>query len=647
MESIFWSIPATSIIAILFILYLILRINSFSEGSERMVKIAQAVRIGSRAYLNRQLRAVAIFFGVVFIILLLLTFNRLLPEFVPYAFLTGGLFSALAGYIGMNVATNASSRTAEAARGSLNMALRVAFSAGSVMGIIVVALGLLFLAIWFFILNRYYQHLPDIGRMQNITATLLCSGMGASAYALFARVGGGIYTKAADVGADLVGKVEAGIPEDDPRNPAVIADNVGDNVGDVAGMGADLYESYVGAIVASMALAFAAGLGLGGVLFPMVLAGAGTLASIIGTFFVQVKEGADQYGLLLAIRRGVWVASIIVAVVAYFLTSFLIGPGHQNVFFSIVFGLIGGNIIGFSSEYYTSDAYSQTRSVARASSTGPATVILEGLSVAMRSTAIPVITVAVAVILSFLVSGGFKNIELGLYGIGIAAVGMLSTLGITLATDAYGPVADNAGGNAQMAELPPEVRERTDGLDALGNTTAATGKGFAIGSAALTAMALIAAYQERISILGGNLSLSLMDPKVVVGLLIGAMMPFLFCSMILGAVSRTASRIVFEVRRQFKEIKGLIDGKAEPDYARAVDICTRSAQTEMILPSLLAILVPIILGVILSADGVVGLLIGALISGFAMAIFMANAGGAWDNAKKYIEKGNMGGKGSS
>ncbi|RKX69083.1 sodium-translocating pyrophosphatase [candidate division WOR-3 bacterium] len=644
MANIFWLIPGSAILGVIFTLVLIRRIFSLSEGSDEMKRIATAVRIGARAYLNRQLRAIFIFFAIAFFLLIFLSFSGMLPTFVPYAFLTGGLFSALAGYIGMMVATGSSARTAHAARSSLNRALRVAFSAGSVMGLLVVALALLFLSIWFLFLNHYYHNLPLWERIQNITATLLCSGMGASAYALFARVGGGIYTKAADVGADLVGKVEAGIPEDDPRNPAVIADNVGDNVGDVAGMGADLYESYVGAIVASMALAFAGGLGMGGVLFPLVLSGIGIIASIIGTFFVQVGEEADQARLLWAIRRGIWISSAIVAVSSYFLAQYLLN--NPSLFLPILLGLLAGNIIGFSSEYFTSDAYGPTRSIADATQTGPATTILQGMGVGMRSTVPPVLIVAATIILSFLLSGGGDDICLGLYGIGIAAVGMLSTLGITLATDAYGPVADNAGGNAQMAGLEPAVRERTDALDALGNTTAATGKGFAIGSAALTATALIAAYQERIVQLGGELSLSLIDPKVLVGLLIGAVMPFLFCSLILGAVSRTASRIVLEVRRQFREIEGLMEGKATPDYARAVDICTSSAQNEMLAPSLIAILVPIGVGILISADGVVGLLIGALITGFSMAIYMANAGGAWDNAKKYIEKGNLGGKGS-
>jgi K(+)-stimulated pyrophosphate-energized sodium pump len=514
------------------------------------------------------------------------------------------------------------------------------------MGFVVVGLSLLDLSAWFIILNWVYRHLPEAQKIQNITSTMICFGMGASAQALFARVGGGIFTKAADVGADLVGKVEAGIPEDDPRNPAVIADNVGDNVGDVAGMGADLYESYVGSIVATMALAVAAGLGIQGVVIPMVMATLGVLASIIGTFLVRTKEDATQAALLSALRRGVWGASILVAIISGVIIKFLL-PDHFGIFWAIIAGLAAGVFIGYSTEFFTSDHYSPTRGVAQAAKTGPATVILEGLSVGMVSVAPPVLAVAAAVLAAFYLSGGAAHPELGLFGVAISAVGMLSTLGITLATDAYGPVADNAGGNAEMAKLTAEVRKRTDALDALGNTTAATGKGFAIGSAALTALALIAAYRDQVLLFGYKLDLRLINPAVMVGLFIGAMMPFVFCAQTIRAVGRAAGVIVIEVRRQFKEITGLMEGKAKPDYARVVTICTKAAQKQMIVPSLMAIIVPIVVGLLLGPSAVVGLLAGALICGFTIALKMANAGGAWDNAKKYIEKGAFGGKGSS
>ncbi|MDD5255911.1 MAG: sodium-translocating pyrophosphatase, partial [Candidatus Omnitrophica bacterium] len=496
----------------------------------------------------------------------------------------------------------------------------------------------------------YYSSNPlPIGgdKLTAITPTMLCFGMGASSQALFARIGGGIFTKAADVGADLVGKVEAGIPEDDPRNPAVIADNVGDNVGDVAGMGADLYESYVGSIVATSALGVAAGLGLKGVTVPMVMAAVGVLASIIGTFFVKSREEASQGVLLAALRKGVYASSFIVAVVSYFLIRTTLGVEHMGIYWSVLAGLVAGNVIGIATEYYTSSTFKPTRSIAEASLTGPATVIIGGIAVGMMSTAIPVIVVGIAVLLSFFLSGGAHNYGAGLYGIGISAVGMLSTLGITLATDAYGPVADNAGGNAEMSHLPPEVRKRTDALDSLGNTTAATGKGFAIGSAALTALALIAAFKDQVALYGKELTSSLMDPTVLVGLFIGGMLPFLFCSLTMRAVGRAAGKIVVEVRRQFKEITGLMEGKSKPDYARCVTIATGAAQKEMIAPSLLAIAAPILVGIFIGVEAVGGLLTGATVSGFVLAVMMANSGGAWDNAKKYIEEGHHGGKGSN
>jgi K(+)-stimulated pyrophosphate-energized sodium pump len=530
------------------------------------------------------------------------------------------------------------------------MALKVAFSSGAVMGLMVVGLGLLDLSIWYYFLDWYYRALPEAARIQNITSTMLNFGMGASFMALFARVGGGIFTKAADVGADLVGKVEAGIPEDDPRNPAVIADNVGDNVGDVAGMGADLYESYVGSIVATMALGSAAfmryGMSLKGITIPMVMAAVGVVASVIGTLFVRSGEKAEQHVLLMALRRGVFTSAILIAVSSYFVVKFVLGMEFIGVYWAVLSGLIAGIIIGLSTEYFTSDKYSPTRSIAESSSTGPATVIIRGLSVGMLSTIVPVVIVACAILASFYLSGGGKDFGLGLYGVGIAAVGMLSTLGITLATDAYGPVADNAGGNAEMSRQPKEVRERTDALDSLGNTTAATGKGFAIGSAALSALALIAAYREHLHLLGRDINTDMMNPRLLAGLLIGSMLPFAFCSLTMSAVGRAAAGIVVEVRRQFKEIRGLMEGREKPDYARCVDIVTTSAQREMIAPSLLAILSPIVIGLLMGIEAALGLLVGALMSGFVLAIMMANSGGAWDNAKKYIESGHEGGKGS-
>ncbi len=645
MEKLFWFVPIGSIVALLYAYFLGRSVYKYDEGTDEMKKIAEAVKEGAYAYLKRQYAGVSVFFGVVFVILIVIALNGLLPIFVPFAFLTGGFFSGLSGYLGMTQAVHSSARTANAARNSLNSALRVAFNAGAVMGFVVVGLGILDLSIWYIILNWYYKNLPAVEKIRAITSTMICFGMGASSQALFARVGGGIFTKAADVGADLVGKVEAGIPEDDPRNPAVIADNVGDNVGDVAGMGADLYESYVGSVIATMALAVAAGLGINGVLVPMLMATVGILSSIVGTWFVKTKEEVSQLALLTALRRGIWISSIAVAVFSFLLIKFLL-PQYMNIFFALFAGLVAGVLIGFSTEFFTSDTYKPTRTIANSAKTGPATVFLQGIGVGMFSTVPPVVIVVVAVIVAYYVSGGLHNFNLGLYGVSIAAVGMLSTLGITLATDAYGPVADNAGGNAQMSHLPPEVRERTDALDALGNTTAATGKGFAIGSAALTALALLAAYKDQIEILGGKLKLELINPPVLLGVMIGACMPFAFSSMTLRAVSQTAGKIVEEVRRQFREIKGLMEGTGKADYARAVKICIAAAQKEMVAPSLTAILMPIVIGILLGPSGVIGLLAGALSSGFIVAVMMANSGGAWDNAKKYIEKGNLGGKGT-
>jgi len=641
--------PVGSILALTFAGYLALSILKKDQGNERMREIAEAVRIGARTYLKRQYLGVSIFFIVVFFILLGLALKKYLVIFVPFAFLTGGFFSGLSGFIGMSIATQSSNRTAAAAMKSLNSALRVAFSSGAVMGLVVVGLGLLDLSIWYYFLNWYYSTHPIpiwADKITAITSTMLCFGMGASSQALFARVGGGIFTKAADVGADLVGKIEAGIPEDDPRNPAVIADNVGDNVGDVAGMGADLYESYVGSIVATSALGVAAGLGVAGVTVPMVMAAVGVISSIIGTFFVRSREEASQGVLLVALRKGVFASSILVAIISYFLVKAALGTQHLGVYWSVLSGLIAGVLIGLSTEFYTSSRFKPTRSVADASLTGPATVIIAGIASGMMSTAIPVVVVGIAILISYFLSGGATNFNAGLYGVGISAVGMLSTLGITLATDAYGPVADNAGGNAQMSNLAPEVRKRTDALDALGNTTAATGKGFAIGSAALTALALIAAYREQVVLYGKEMNLSLMNPNVLVGLFIGGMLPFFFCSMTMQAVGRAAGKIVIEVRRQFKEIAGLMTGEAKPDYARCVDIATAAAQKEMIIPSLLAIIAPIAVGLLIGVEAEVGLLAGATVTGFVLAIMMANSGGAWDNAKKYIEEGHHGGKGS-
>ena len=633
-----------AVAALLFSVWQFYAVKKKPEGTETMMAIGKKIRSGAMAYLKRQYKTVGIFFGVMFVILCGMASAKLLTWFVPFAFLSGGFFSGLSGFVGMKIATYANTRTANGARESLNKGLKIAFSSGSVMGLTVVGLGLLDISVWFIILKAVYG--TDIN---SIMSAMLTFGMGASSMALFARVGGGIFTKAADVGADLVGKVEAGIPEDDPRNPACIADNVGDNVGDVAGMGADLYESYVGSVISAGALAVAAGLGVSGVIVPMLIAGIGILASIIGTFFVSTKEGATQKMLLGSLRRGTYISSIISAIASAVLI-YTILPQNTGVFWAVVSGLAAGVLIGFFTEYYTSDSYKPTQRLAASSETGSATIIIDGMALGMLSTAIPVIIIGISVIISFAVAGGFSGGEdafaKGLYGVGISAVGMLSTLGITLATDAYGPVADNAGGIAEMSGLEPTVRQRTDALDSLGNTTAATGKGFAIGSAALTALALIVSYTEKVTSLGGKLELSITNPAVLVGLFVGAMLPFLFSAYTMQAVGRAANKVVLEVRRQFREIKGLMEGKAEADYAACVDICMRSSLKEMILPAALGILAPIIVGLVLGVNGVVGMLAGALVSGFVLAIMMANSGGSWDNAKKYIEAGNFNGKGS-
>ena len=653
MEDLFWIGFAGAAIALIFAWVQRSRVMSFSEGNETMRKIAASIREGANAYLKHQYTTVAKVFLVVFILLLIIAFGsggKMLSQFTPFAFLTGGIWSMLAGFIGMKIATNSNARTAQAASESLNKGLRVAFSSGSVMGFTVVGLGMLDITIWFFLL-RYAFGIDDPVALGNI---MVMNGMGASFMALFARVGGGIYTKAADVGADLVGKVEAGIPEDDPRNPATIADNVGDNVGDVAGMGADLYESYVGSILATFALGAVGGYGWGGLLLPVALAVVGILCSILGSFLVKTKEDATQQSLLKSLRTGTYTAAVLSAVLAAPLTYFIL-DGHMGVYVAILCGLIGGCAIGYFTEYYTSDTYKPTQKLADSTETGAATTIIGGISLGMLSTAAPVIIVGIAIIVSFLAAGGSLNtadaqtyeasFSRGLYGIGIAAVGMLSTLGITLATDAYGPVADNAGGIAEMSGLGEEVRSRTDALDSLGNTTAATGKGFAIGSAALTALALLVSY---VDVVKGKttIDLSLTNPAVLVGIFLGAMLTFIFAALTMSGVQRAAQSIVVEVRRQFKEIKGIMQGKADPDYASCVDLCTRGALHEMVLPSLLAIVVPIVTGCILGVEAVVGLLGGVTVTGFAVAVFMSNAGGAWDNAKKYIESGKHGGKGS-
>ncbi len=682
---VFWLIPIASVVALGMAWFFFRSMMKEDEGTERMKEIAAHVRKGAMAYLKQQYKVVTIVFVVLAIVFAFMAYVlKVQNPWVPFAFLTGGLFSGLAGFFGMKTATYASARTAHGARTGLDKGLKIAFRSGAVMGLVVVGLGLLDIAIWFIVLNAVYA--GESTALITITTTMLTFGMGASTQALFARVGGGIYTKAADVGADLVGKVEANIPEDDPRNPATIADNVGDNVGDVAGMGADLYESYCGSILSTAALgatAFAmnSAMQLRAVIAPMIIAAIGIFLSLIGIYLVRTKEGASMKDLLHSLGLGTNVSAGLIAV-ATFIILYLLGiENWLGLSFSVISGLVAGVIIGQATEYYTSQSYKPTQKIAEASQTGPATVIIKGIGTGMISTMVPVVTISVAIMLSFLCANGFdmsmsaKSISTGLYGIGIAAVGMLSTLGITLATDAYGPIADNAGGNAEMSGLGKEVRERTDALDALGNTTAATGKGFAIGSAALTALALLASYIEEIKIAmiravengkqyvdaAGNLfdpsnantidfinffQVNLINPKVLVGAFLGAMAAFLFCGLTMGAVGRAAESMVQEVRRQFREIKGILEGKATPDYGRCVEISTRSAQREMIIPSLLAIIIPIVVGLVLGVAGVLGLLTGGLAAGFTLAVFMSNSGGAWDNAKKMIEEGNFGGKGS-
>ncbi len=686
MNPLFYAVPAASILALAFAYIFFRQMMKEEEGTPTMKQIAQYVREGAMAYLKQQYKVVVIVFVILalFFALLAYVFHVQNP-WVPFAFLTGGFFSGLAGFIGMKTATFASGRTANAARRSLNSGLKVAFRSGAVMGLTVVGLGLLDIAIWFLILNAFVSEASIAQKLVVITTTMLTFGMGASTQALFARVGGGIYTKAADVGADLVGKVETDLPEDDPRNPATIADNVGDNVGDVAGMGADLYESYCGSILSTMALGASAFYAVGpemqmkAILAPMLIAAIGVVLSIISIFTVRTKEGAGMAQLLKSMSVGTNLAAALSAVATFGVLYLLGFENWWQLSFSVVAGLLAGVIIGKATEYYTSHSYKPTQALAEASQTGPATVIINGVGLGMISTAIPVIAIAVAIILAYLFAINFnvaemltpENLSKGLYGVAIAAVGMLSTLGITLATDAYGPIADNAGGNAQMSELEPEVRERTDVLDALGNTTAATGKGFAIGSAALTALALLASYIEEIKIalartgemvngvagkvdaasasildILNNFNVSLMNPAVLAGVFIGAMMAFLFCGMTMNAVGRAAGKMVIEVRRQFREIKGILTGEGTPDYKRCVEISTKAAQHEMLVPAITAILVPVVTGCVLGVAGVMGLLIGGLGAGFVLAVFMSNSGGAWDNAKKFVEEGHFGGKNS-
>ncbi len=708
-----WVSPLASFLALCIALFFFKRLLGFSEGTEKMKEIAGYVKEGAMAYLHRQYKVVAIVFAVIFVLLSILAYIGVQSPFVPFVFLSGGLWSAVSGYLGMKTATNASARTAAACQNSLNQGLTVSFRGGAIMGLVVVGFGLLDISVWFLILNYIYDHnifnvaaplIEKLGystfnssvvmgevfqkaKLSVVANTLLTYAMGASVMALFARVGGGIFTKAADVGADLVGKVEAGIPEDDPRNPATIADNVGDNVGDVAGMGADLYESYCGSILAATALGASlslgnAGMGVANIISPMIVAGIGILCSLLGIFFVKTKEGASQKDLLHSLLLGTGLSSVLVVLGAGILVYF--GFISLGVFGSIIVGLLAGIIIGQATEYFTSDTYTPTQKISESCKEGPATNILSGISTGMVSTGIPVITIVVAIMLAFAFTGGFVSIAAGIYGIAFSAIGMLSTLGIQLATDAFGPIADNAGGNAEMAGLPPEVRQRTDALDSLGNTTAATGKGFAIGSAALTALALIAAYLDSIKQWLINLSdngvhyigslgfvngapsgstmydvnrltfeslvqifqINIINPKFLCGIFIGSMAAFVFCALTISAVSKAAAQMVNEVRRQFREIKGILEGTAKPDYAQCVSISTTGALKAMILPSLLAISIPIIVGFLFHIPGVLGLLTGTLTTGFALAIFLNNAGGAWDNAKKYIEAGNVGGKGS-
>lgn len=682
----FYLAPIASLFALGFAYYFFRKMMTESEGTDQMKTIAKHVRDGAMSYLKQQYKVVAVVFVILAAIFAVMAYFGLQNNWVPFAFLTGGFFSALAGFFGMKTATYASARTAHAAKHSLNKGLQVAFRSGAVMGLVVVGLALLDISAWYLVLDYFVESAEPGHKLIMITTTMLTFGMGASTQALFARVGGGIYTKAADVGADLVGKVEAGIPEDDPRNPATIADNVGDNVGDVAGMGADLYESYCGSILATAALGASAfminpEMQSRAVFAPMIIAAIGVFLSILGIFLVRTGENADMKKLMAALNRGVNVSAVLIAILTFGILYLLGFENWVGLSFSVISGLLAGIIIGQGTEYYTSHSFKPTRQIAESGRTGPATVIISGMGAGMISTFIPVITIALAILASYLCAIGFdvenmisgENLSMGLYGIGIAAVGMLSTLGITLATDAYGPIADNAGGNAEMCGLGPDVRKRTDALDALGNTTAATGKGFAIGSAALTALALLASYIEEIKIgmirLGNTVlefadgdtigiananfvdfmnyyQVTLMNPKVLVGIFIGSMMAFLFCGLTMNAVGRAAQKMVEEVRRQFREIAGILEGTGTPDYAKCVEISTKGAQREMLLPSLLAIAIPIFTGIILGVPGVMGLLAGGLGSGFVLAVFMANSGGAWDNAKKYVEEGNLGGKGS-
>ena len=641
--------------ALLFALFTALRLLKFPEGTDQMKKISASIRQGANAYLKRQYKIVGVFFAIMFVVLGGMAFGGLLTPFVPFAFVTGGFFSALSGFVGMKIATASNARTANACREGLNKGLRVAFSAGSVMGFTVVGLGLLDISIWFFLLNNVFHLTPE-----EIASAMITFGMGASSMALFARVGGGIFTKAADVGADLVGKVEAGIPEDDPRNPAVIADNVGDNVGDVAGMGADLYESYVGSILSASALGVAAVAKndaintISAMAVPLLLATVGVICSIIGTVFVRTKENATQKNLLKSLSRGTTFSAIVIAILAFPIVYFCLDKANSiGIYFAILAGLISGVLIGQATEFFTSDTYKPIKHLASKSETGSATIIIGGLGLGMLSTVLPIIVIAICILVSYFAAGGAANPNLGLYGIALAAVGMLSTLGITLATDAYGPVADNAGGIAEMAGLEPEVRERTDALDALGNTTAATGKGFAIGSAALTALALMASYINKIGEVAAaqgktlDLSFDITNPTVLVGIFIGACLPFVFAALTMESVGKAAQSIVVEVRRQFREITGLMEGKADADYTSCVDLCTKASLKEMVLPTIVAIITPVVTGLILGYHGVVGMLAGATASGFLLAIFMSNSGGAWDNAKKYIESGVYNGKGSN
>ncbi len=635
---------AAALIALLYVIVTARKVLKFDEGTDLMKKISKAVRDGASAFLRRQYAVVIVFFLVMFAVLEILTFFRVLDNpYIPFAFLTGGIYSGLSGFIGMKIATASNARTAKACTEGLNKGLRVAFSAGSVMGFTVVGLGLLDLSVWLILLNYVFKVSSGV-----IAATVVTFGMGASSMALFARVGGGIFTKAADVGADLVGKVEAGIPEDDARNPAVIADNVGDNVGDVAGMGADLYESYFGSLVSAVALgavAFKGDTPVKGMIIPLILAAVGVVFSILGTFLVRTKEKADQRSLLSSLRRGTNFSAILIAVAAFPIVRFLLGQEHIGLYFAILAGLLGGVLIGIATEYFTSDSYKPTRKLAKDAETGSATTIIGGIGLGMLSTVVPIVIIVAAILVAFFVSGGGA---FGMYGIALAAVGMLSTLGITLATDAYGPIADNAGGIAQMAGLDESVRERTDALDSLGNTTAATGKGFAIGSAALTALALIASYKEQICniLKTDTLAIDLLNPVVLGGLFIGACLPFIFAALTMKSVGKAAESVVKEVRRQFRSISGIMEGKADPDYKTCVDLCTRASLREMIAPTVIAVAVPVIVGLILGPAGVIGLLSGATATGFLLAVFMSNSGGAWDNAKKYIESGNHGGKGS-